>query len=98
MCCPVRIAATLLLFSITVAPAEATRDKLWYQNPAAKWSESLPVGNGRMGAMIFGGVPECRIQFNEHTVWSGFPRSYAHTNAVAALPEIRKLLFEGKQK
>lgn len=72
--------------------------RLWYQKPAEKWAEALPVGNGTLGAMVFGGAPECRIQFNEHTVWTGFPRSYAHTNAVAALPEIRQLLFDGKQK
>lgn len=72
--------------------------RLWYQKPAEKWTEALPVGNGHLGAMVFGGAPECRIQFNEHTVWTGFPRSYAHTNAVAVLPEIRRLLFDGKQK
>jgi alpha-L-fucosidase 2 len=72
--------------------------RLWYRQPAAAWTEALPVGNGHQGAMVFGGVPENRIQFNEHTVWTGFPRSYAHTNAVAVLPEIRGLLFEGKQK
>jgi alpha-L-fucosidase 2 len=72
--------------------------RLWYRQPAEKWTEALPVGNGRLGAMVFGGVPECRIQFNEHTVWTGFPRSYARTNAVSVLPEIRRLLFDGKQK
>jgi len=72
--------------------------RLWYQKPAEKWTEALPVGNGHVGAMVFGGAPECRIQFNEHTVWTGYPRSYARTNAAAALPEIRKLLFEGRQK
>ncbi len=72
--------------------------RLWYQKPAEKWSEALPIGNGHLGAMVFGGRPECRIQFNEHTVWTGYPRSYAHTNAVAVLPKIRRLLFEGKQK
>jgi len=71
---------------------------LWYRQPAAAWNEALPVGNGHLGAMVFGGAPECRIQFNEHTLWTGFPRSYARTNAVAALPEIRRLLFDGKQK
>ena len=85
-----------LLASLGCAKEPAWR--LWYQKPADKWTEALPVGNGRLGAMVFGGAPECRIQFNEHTVWTGFPRSYAHTNAVAALPEIRKLLFDGKQK
>jgi len=73
-------------------------ERLWYRKPAVAWTEALPVGNGHLGAMVFGGVPECRIQFNEHTVWTGFPRSYARTNAVSVLPEIRRLLFEGKQK
>ncbi len=72
--------------------------RLWYERPAAVWTEALPVGNGHVGAMVFGGAPSCRIQFNEHTVWTGFPRSYARTNAVAALPEIRRLLVEGRQK
>ena len=89
--------AFALCVSLGVAGEEPAW-RLWYQQPAEKWCEALPVGNGHMGAMVFGGVPECRIQFNEHTVWTGFPRSYAHTNAVAALPEIRKLLFDGKQK
>ena len=78
--------------------AEEPAWRLWYQKPAASWNEALPIGNGQMGAMVFGGAPECRIQFNEHTVWTGFPRSYAHPNAVAALPTLRKLLFDGKQK
>ena len=54
----------------------------------------MPVGNGHMGAMIFGGVPSERIQFNEHTVWTGQPHSYAHQGAVQALPEMRRLLQE----
>ena len=83
---------------VSLGLAAESPSRLWYQKPAASWSEALPVGNGTLGAMIFGGAPECRIQFNEHTVWTGFPRSYAHTNAVAALPEIRQLLFDGKQK
>ncbi len=72
--------------------------QLWYQKPADTWTEALPVGNGRLGAMVFGRAPECRVQFNEHTVWTGFPRAYARTNAVSVLPEIRRLLFDGKQK
>jgi len=67
---------------------------LWYRQPAKTWEEALPVGNGFMGAMVFGGVPVERIQFNEHTVWTGQPHSYAHKGAVKALPEIRRLLQE----
>lgn len=69
---------------------------LWYRQPATKWEEALPVGNGHVGAMIHGGVPVEHIQFNEHTVWTGQPRSYAHPGAAKALPEMRRLLFEGR--
>ena len=67
---------------------------LWYRQPAKQWDEALPVGNGIMGAMVYGGAPTEHIQFNEHTVWTGQPHSYAHTNAVATLPKIRALLQE----
>jgi len=70
---------------------------LWYRRPAAEWVEALPVGNGRLGAMVFGGVPEERIQFNEDTLWTGQPHDYTHPGAAQHLPEIRRLLAEGKQ-
>lgn len=70
---------------------------LWYNRPAANWSEALPVGNGHVGAMVFGHVHRERIQFNEHTVWTGQPRSYAHAGAVKFLPEIRRLLQAGRR-
>lgn len=71
---------------------------LWYDRPAEEWTEALPVGNGRLGAMIFGGVGEDRIQFNEETLWTGAPRDYHREGAAQYLPEIRRLLFEGKQE
>jgi alpha-L-fucosidase 2 len=71
--------------------------KLWYQQPAKEWTEALPVGNGRLGAMVFGGVENERLQFNEDTLWTGKPHEYQHAGAVAYLPVVRKLLFEGKQ-
>ncbi|MCB9384532.1 MAG: glycoside hydrolase N-terminal domain-containing protein [Bryobacterales bacterium] len=70
---------------------------LWYDEPAVEWTEALPVGNGRLGAMVFGGVGSERIQVNEDTVWQGAPHDYAHPGAVKALPEIRRLLWAGKQ-
>jgi len=76
---------------------EAPDLALWYDEPATQWTEALPVGNGRLGAMVFGGTSEERIQFNEDTVWQGEPHDYAHKGAVQALPEIRRLLWEGKQ-
>ena len=70
---------------------------LWYSQPAELWSEALPVGNGRLGAMVFGGLGDERIQFNEDTLWQGKPRDYSHPGAAEHLPTIRRLLFEGKQ-
>jgi alpha-L-fucosidase 2 len=66
--------------------------------PASVWEEALPVGNGRLGAMIFGGVPVERIQFNEETLWTGKPRDYSHPGASGHLAAIRELLWEGRQK
>ena len=72
--------------------------KLWYNKPSAKWTDALPIGNGRLGAMIFGGIDTDRIQFNEETLWTGSPRDYNRKGAYVYLPQIRQLLFEGKQK
>lgn len=71
---------------------------LWYRQPAENWEQALPVGNGWMGAMVFGGVQAERVQFNEHTVWTGQPHAYHHEGAAKFLPEIRRLLWEGKQR
>jgi alpha-L-fucosidase 2 len=71
---------------------------LWYRQPAKLWVEALPVGNGRLGAMVFGGVAHERIQFNEQTVWTGEPHNYAHPGAYQHLGKIRELLWAGKQK
>ncbi len=77
------------------SPAAALR--LRYDRPATEWVEALPVGNGRLGAMVFGGVSAERIQFNEDTVWQGEPHDYAHAGAHRYLERIRRLLAEGKQ-
>jgi alpha-L-fucosidase 2 len=69
---------------------------LWYAHPAEKWTEALPVGNGRLGAMVFGGERDERIQFNEDTLWKGHPHDYVRAGARDHLSEIRQLLFDGK--
>jgi len=69
---------------------------LWYTHPAQKWENALPVGNGRLGAMVFGKTDEERIQLNEDTLWSGGPYSSVVKGGAAALPEIQRLVFEGK--
>jgi alpha-L-fucosidase 2 len=71
---------------------------LWYKQPAVNWVEALPVGNGRLGAMVFGGTAQEHIQFNEDTIWTGEPHEYQHEGAAKFLPELRRLLAEGKQK
>jgi alpha-L-fucosidase 2 len=71
---------------------------LWYRQPAVEWNAALPIGNGRVGAMIFGDPSKDRIQFNESTVWTGEPHEYQRKGAVEHLPTIRRLLAEGRQK
>jgi alpha-L-fucosidase 2 len=69
---------------------------LWYRAPAASWNEALPVGSGRLGAMVFGGITDERLQLNEDTVWAGEKRDRINPAGAKAIPEIRKLLAEGK--
>jgi alpha-L-fucosidase 2 len=82
-----------LILGFTVSAEEL---KLWYRQPAKQWVEALPVGNGRLGAMVFGGVTSERLQLNEDTVWEGYQRDGSNPAALKSLPEIRRLLFEGK--
>lgn len=69
---------------------------LWYTTPAKAWEEALPVGNGRLGAMVFGNHGEERIQLNEDTYWSGGPYSSVVQGGKEILPEIQRLLFAGQ--
>jgi alpha-L-fucosidase 2 len=88
-----------LICSIAISANETSAQlKLWYNKPAQKWTEALPIGNGRLGAMIFGGVENDRVQFNEETLWTGAPNDYAHKGASKYLSQIRQLLADGKQK
>ena len=94
--CALAWAAPSALAASSAPPEE--RPTLWYRQPAQVWTEALPVGNGRLGAMVFGGTASERIQFNESTLWLGEPRDYSRPDAVRHLPEIRRLLVEGRQK
>ena len=70
--------------------------RLWYEAPAAAWTEALPVGNGRLGAMVFGGTTRERLQLNEDTLWAGGPYSPINPEARATIPRVRELLLAGR--
>lgn len=78
------------------APAKAAAPRLWYRQPAKEWVEALPVGSGKLGAMVFGGVAAERLQLNEDTLWAGGPYEPINPEAKGALPEIRRLIDAGE--
>jgi len=103
----IKYCSTLLIACLTTActPGESragageelnASSSLWYRQPAAKWSEALPVGNGRLGAMVFGGVGTERLSLNEESVWSREKIETDRSGAHQFLPEIRELLFAGR--
>ena len=73
-----------------------SRLSLWYRQPAQRWVEALPIGSGRLGAMVFGGIEKERIQLNEDTIWAGGPYDPSNPDALEALPQVRKLIFDRK--
>ncbi len=86
------LALAALLPLTTVANPDLT---LRYTRPAAEWVEALPVGNGRLGAMVFGGIHQERLQLNEDTLWAGGPYDPANPEALTNLPEVRRLIAAG---
>ncbi|MCK5271682.1 MAG: glycoside hydrolase family 95 protein [Sedimentisphaerales bacterium] len=90
--------ATGLVILSLVSTAISTENplSLWYDQPAQNWLEALPVGNGRLGAMVFSGVEKERLQLNEDTVWDGHKRDRVNPEALKALPQVQQWLFEGK--
>jgi alpha-L-fucosidase 2 len=92
------ILAFVVIASQSLPAQSDTLLKLWYDHPARQWVEALPVGNGRLGAMVYGDPYHETIQLNEITVWGGQPNRNDNPDARAALPEVRKLIFEGKYK
>jgi alpha-L-fucosidase 2 len=93
----------IIYFSVFISTSVFSQEhaglKLWYHQPSGEvWENALPIGNGRLGAMVYGNVATEIIQLNEHTVWSGGPNENNNPEALASLPEIRRLIFEGKQK
>ena len=85
-----------LSFARTAKPKND--NSLWYRQPASRWEEALPLGNGRLGAMVFGRVAQERLQLNEDTLWAGAPYTPDNPDALAALPQVRQLIADGKYK
>ena len=89
------LAATIFLFLVITGANADEPLRLCYAQPAGRWTEALPVGNGRLGAMIFGGVAKEQLQLNEATLWSGGPRDWNNPGAKAILPQVRAAIFAG---
>jgi len=84
--------------AVRAAAADGNPAVLWYDHPAQQWTEALPIGNGRIGAMVFGGTSQERLQLNEGTLWAGGPYDPVNPDAKVALPEVRQLVFDGKYR
>jgi alpha-L-fucosidase 2 len=87
--------SSIVFGCLVVCHAQADQT-LWYTSPAATWNEALPIGNGSLGAMIFGGITSERLQLNEETVWAGGPEEFVNSRSKGSLKKIRSLLFEGR--
>jgi alpha-L-fucosidase 2 len=95
----VLIACMFILNPVSSFSQDASHGmKIWFNKPADSWNDALPLGNGRLGAMVFGEIEKERLQLNEESVWTGEPRWDANPDALKNLPKVRKLLFEGKYK
>ncbi len=95
------ILLTIFNFSINRLVAQqqpASSNLLWYAKPAANWNEALPLGNGRLGAMVFGGVEQEQLQLNEETIWAGEPGNNVVDNRYDSIEKIRQLLFSNQYK
>lgn len=92
---------TLMLIAVSNSFAISAKDndqRLWYSQPAKIWLEALPLGNSKMGAMVYGMTDTEEIQLNEETFWSGGPHNNNSTSSIYYLNEVRDLIFEGKEK
>lgn len=85
----------LIVYSLAVAADDL---KLWYGQPAKVWTEALPLGNSRLGVMVFGGTAHEELQLNEETLWGGGPHRNDNPKALQVLPQIRQLVFEGRYR
>ena len=89
---------TLLVSLLSITTARAQHYRLWYDRPAQTWTQALPVGDGTIGAMVYGTPAVEHIQLNEETIWAGQPNQVVNPNARKTLPEVRRLIFAGRYK
>ncbi len=89
----------LFFLILTTAYSKAQNNNLlWYEHAASNWNEALPIGNGRIGGMLFGGTEHDKIQLNEETVWAGEPGNNIQKDYYQDIQKIRELLFSGKHE
>ncbi len=89
---------TFLTLALLTIMAGANAQKLWFGRPASCWLEALPIGNSHLGAMVYGGTEDDELQLNEETFWSGSPHDNNSKTSLGLLPEVRNLIFNGKEK
>ena len=89
---------TFLILALLTIMAGANAQKLWFGRPASCWLEALPIGNSHLGAMVYGGTEDDELQLNEETFWSGSPHDNNSKTSLGLLPEVRNLIFNGKEK
>ena len=95
--CLFLLGATCFCGKLAAGPNPGTLS-LWYDRPASRWEEALPLGNGRLGVMVYGGCGRAALKLNEATIWAGGPHNTVNPAAREALPEVRRLIFEGRYK
>lgn len=93
-----RLNLLFILTALLSGNVEADELKLWYAQPAQEWVEALPLGNSRLGVMVYGNPAQEELQLNEETVWGGGPHRNDQPKALKALPNVRQLIFEGKNE
>jgi alpha-L-fucosidase 2 len=96
---PINLKLSFILFGyllVCSSPVKAEKLTIWYDKPASVWNEALPVGNGRLGAMIFGDPAQEKLQLNENTFWSGGPSRNDNPDAIKVLSQVRQLIFDEK--
>jgi len=89
---------TILTTSCIAEKDELEEAEIWFNQPAANWNEAIPIGNGTLGGMVYGGIESDTIKINEETLWSGGPRDLQNYKAIKYLPKIRQLLLDKKNR